>query len=297
VKNRAWCIDECVKSVLSQDYPNIEYIVQDGGSTDGTLEALAKYGDRVKVYSQIDSGPMDAFRLALRNVTGEFLGMILSDERFADPGVVARTVAAFELRPNVGVVYGDFRVVDRQYREIRVERKRQFDFETIFSQEDFISPCAAFVRTSALLENGAPRADLMRYFGASGDFGLWVHVASILEIKYVSGVMADFMLHKGAVTYNLDHAKEYLRDCERAIAAYQGGRYSPDGLRRLKKRALSRAYFNYANLLADQYADYSWELATKALLMRPRLVFTRTFVGIILRSLGLYPIAQWIKRA
>ena len=89
-KDRAWCIEECVRSVLAQDYPNIEYLVQDGASQDGTLDVLARYKGRLHLQSERDRGPMDAFHKGLARATGDLFCILLSDERFFDRSVVSR---------------------------------------------------------------------------------------------------------------------------------------------------------------------------------------------------------------
>lgn len=286
-KDRAWCIGECVRSVLQQSYPNIEYLVQDGASTDGTFELLGKYGERLHLCSEPDRGPIDAFHKALARATGDIFCLLLSDERFADDHVVSRAVQAFRAHPEAGAIYGDFRIVDIHYREIRVKRKRPLTFEEIFCQDDFIAPCAAFVRTDALRTNGTLNADLRRFFDVIGDYGLWVYVGSRYPLAYVPGIVSDFMVHSGEISYGLEHCRAYIRECETAVDAFQSEAYSPRELAALKRRALARLYLNYGNALAGKYFAAPLQLAWKGILRRPRLVFSKTFLAILVKSAGL----------
>lgn len=286
-KDRAWCIGECVQSVLRQDYPNIEYLVQDGASRDGTLDVLKQYGDRIHVRSEPDRGPIDAFNKALAIASGDIFCMLLSDERFADDQVVSRAVQALRAHPEAGAIYGDFRVVDVHYREIRVERKRQFRFDEIFGQDEFIAPCAAFVRFDAVREHGVLRPDLRVFFDVIGDYGLWVYVGARHPLTYVPGVVADFMVHSGEVSYGLAHCRSYIRECETAIGAFQSEAYSAGALAALKRRALARLYINYGNALAGKYFVAPLLLAWKGIRRRPRLIFTRAFLAIVVKSAGL----------
>jgi glycosyltransferase involved in cell wall biosynthesis len=283
-KDRAWCIEECVQSVLRQDYPDIEYIVQDGASHDDTLDVLKKYEDRVQVYSEPDRGPIDALHKALAKATGDIFCLVLSDERFYDDTVVSRMVEAFHMHPDSGAIYGDFRSVDVHYREIRVEKKHQLTFEQIFCFEDFISPCAAFVRTDTIRENGALSSDLRSFFDVIGDFGLWVYVGSRYPLTYVSGIVADFMVHDGAISYGLPHCRSYIRECELAIYSFRGDTYTPQDLAALKTRALARLYLNFGSLLATRHFSAPIVLAWKAITLRPRLALTRTFFGLLLKA-------------
>ncbi|MEW5982065.1 MAG: glycosyltransferase [Acidobacteriota bacterium] len=287
-KDRAWCIDECVRSVIKQDYPNLEHIVQDGESQDNTLDVLAKYGDRARIYSEPDLGPMDAFHKALARATGDLFCLLLSDERFHDRHVVSRVVDAFRAFPDAGAIYGDFRTVDSRYREIRIEKKRQVSFEDIFCSEDFISPCAAFVRMDALKSDGVLDEHLRSYFDRIGDFGLWVYVGARHPLKHVPIVMADFMVHDGEISYGLNHCQAYIRECERAIDAFHSDGYSRIDLAALKKRALARLYLNYSSQLAGRYFRIPMRLAWKGIALRPRLILTRTFVATLVKAAGLY---------
>jgi glycosyltransferase involved in cell wall biosynthesis len=294
-KDRAWCIDECVRSVLAQDYPNVEYLVQDGASRDNTLDVLKKYEDRVKVVSEPDRGPIDAFHKALAVATGDIFCLLLSDERFADDKVISRAVEAFHRYPDTGVIYGDFRAVDVDYREIRIERKRQITFEQIFRHDDFISPCAAFVRTETLRQNGTPKPDLRSFFGDVGDWGLWVYVASQYPITHVPQVMADFMVHPDEGSYGLELCRNYVRECETAIRSFHSDAYTPRDLAALKKRSLARVYLNFGNSLAGKYFSVPIQLAWKGISTRPQLIFTKSFLGVVVKCIGLYSL--WPARA
>ena len=89
--NQGRFIEETILSVLNQDYPNIEYIVMDGGSTDQTLEILRKYEERVTWFSEKDKGQTDAINKGLRLAKGEILAYLNSDDTYL-PGAVTRAV-------------------------------------------------------------------------------------------------------------------------------------------------------------------------------------------------------------
>ena len=106
-KNRVKTIRRCIDSIITQDYPNVEIIVQDGASTDGTLEILQEYGNQIKLVSEPDTGPMDGFFRALQRIRGEFFGSCLSDEELF-PHAVSWGVENLIKRPEVAAIYGDF---------------------------------------------------------------------------------------------------------------------------------------------------------------------------------------------
>ena len=96
VWNNVSTIREAIESVLGQDYPQLEYIVVDGASTDGTLEIVAEFGSRIsKVISGPDRGIYDALNKGMQAATGDVVGILHSDDIFASPGVISRVVAAF----------------------------------------------------------------------------------------------------------------------------------------------------------------------------------------------------------
>ncbi len=95
VRNGGKSLRRAIDSVLAQSYPNIEFVVQDAVSTDGTLDVLRGYGDRIKVVSEPDSGPSDGLWRAMNRCTGEFVGSCLADEELM-PDAVERIVRSFK---------------------------------------------------------------------------------------------------------------------------------------------------------------------------------------------------------
>lgn len=105
--NSAETIRETIESVLSQDYPNIEYIIVDGLSTDSTLEVVKEYGDKItKVISERDRGLYDAMNKGIDLSSGDIIGILNSDDLYADRSILSRVAQTFDSK-NVDVVYGD----------------------------------------------------------------------------------------------------------------------------------------------------------------------------------------------
>jgi glycosyltransferase involved in cell wall biosynthesis len=101
-----------IESVLSQSYPDIEYIIVDGLSTDGTAELVSSFGSKIaKFISEPDSGMYDAINKGIRIASGEIIGILNSDDFFYDKDVLARVAKAFE-RNEIDAVYGDVKFVD-----------------------------------------------------------------------------------------------------------------------------------------------------------------------------------------
>ena len=111
-KDRAATIRRCIDSVLNQSYRNFEFVVQDGASTDGTLDILRSYQDaRIKIVSEKDSGPAEAFWKVMNRCRGEFIGTCLSDEELL-PGAIEKAVELFHDNPDTGAITCDGYVTD-----------------------------------------------------------------------------------------------------------------------------------------------------------------------------------------
>ena len=116
--NSAATIEDTIESVLSQDYSDIEYIVIDGGSADGTLDILEKYRGRIsKCLSEPDRGIYDAMNKGITLSTGDVIATLNSDDVYADKSVVGRMVE-FIQSSGLDAGYGDLVYVDRQLKHI-----------------------------------------------------------------------------------------------------------------------------------------------------------------------------------
>ena len=111
-------IDRTIFSVVNQQYPNLEYVVQDGGSTDGTLDVLQRFDDELTHWvSEPDVGQADAINRAFRRTTGEIMAWLNSDDLLL-PGALAYVGRYFATNPDVDVVYGNRRLIDENDGEI-----------------------------------------------------------------------------------------------------------------------------------------------------------------------------------
>lgn len=107
VFNGAATLERTIQSVLAQDYPSIEYIIVDGGSTDGTLDLIKRYEDRLVYWvSERDKGIYDAMNKGVALCTGEWVALINADDWY-EPNAVRRVIEAVKDRPAVNIVHGD----------------------------------------------------------------------------------------------------------------------------------------------------------------------------------------------
>jgi glycosyltransferase involved in cell wall biosynthesis len=180
-KNRVESIKRCIDSVLNQNYQNIELVIQDGASTDGTLEILRGYQDsRIKLVSEPDSGPAEGFWKALNRCRGDIVGSCLSDEELL-PDAVERAVACFGAEPGLGAVTFDGYVTDARGKITNEFNAGDFNFV----QYLFGSYCplwvASFFRRQALLEIGLERGD---WTLGCLEFEIWCRLATRQTIRH-----------------------------------------------------------------------------------------------------------------
>lgn len=109
-------------SVMNQDYPNIEHIVVDGGSTDNTLDVLKKYENKynLKWISEPDKGQSDAVNKGFEMAEGEIIGWANSDDAYFDTQAISYVVSEFQKSPDIDIIYGDGVYIDEQNTVLRV---------------------------------------------------------------------------------------------------------------------------------------------------------------------------------
>lgn len=113
VYNNSECIEDCINSVLKQVYPNVEYIVIDGGSKDNTVEIINKYKDKISYFiSEKDNGLYDALNKGIKAATGDIIGILHSDDLFFNNDTLSNIVSAFE-KSKADLVYAKGQYVDR----------------------------------------------------------------------------------------------------------------------------------------------------------------------------------------
>ena len=153
VRNGARSIRRAIDSVLAQTYPNIEFIIQDGASTDATLDILRGYGERLKVVSVPDNGPSDGLWRAINRCSGDFIGSCLADEELL-PDAVERAVAIFLRDPKVGAVTGDAMITDVNGRQTGLWTSGPFNLVDYLLGDYCPYFCSSFFRRQALLAAG-----------------------------------------------------------------------------------------------------------------------------------------------
>lgn len=189
-RNAAEFIEATLHSVLSQDYPRIEYIVVDGGSTDGTLEILKRYESRLRWVTGHDRGAADAINRGFALSRGEIFAYLNADDVYL-PGAVSTAVHSFSAQPaNVAAVYGDAWWIDRAGERIAPYPVRDFD-HALLARECFICQPASFLRREAFKNAGGMDPELDLTF----DYELWMRLSKMYELRRIEGTLAHSRMH------------------------------------------------------------------------------------------------------
>jgi len=164
VLNAAGSIEKCVASVLGQTYDNIEYLVIDGVSTDGTLDILARYRDRIDyLVSEPDRGLYHAMNKGIQAATGDYVYFLNSDDMFCDDEVVADIAAAIARNPSIDLVYGDVLMGRGTQRERRPQVpmlnreslcRKGFCHQALFARREILLKTGGFSEEYRIVADG-----------------------------------------------------------------------------------------------------------------------------------------------
>jgi glycosyltransferase involved in cell wall biosynthesis len=194
--NQRHYIEQMLNSVRQQDYPHIEHIVIDGGSTDGTIEMLKEAEPHLTWLSEPDSGQAAALNKGFALAKGEIFSWLNCDDLYT-PGAIRAVAEYFMTHQEVMLLYGDALAIDARNSSygLRVNVK-PCDYDALVQRGDFIVQPAAFWRTSLWHQLG-PLNETLHY---ALDYEYWMRAARRYKLHYVPLCLAHERLHEGAKT-------------------------------------------------------------------------------------------------
>jgi glycosyltransferase involved in cell wall biosynthesis len=211
--NQANFLEATLASVLGQDYRPLEYIVIDGGSTDGSVDILRRHADRLGAWvSEPDHGQTDAINKGLRRARGEVLAYLNSDDLYL-PGALSRVAAFFDAHPEVDLVYGDCQLIDPAGQPLGWLPAHEFSLRRTIERAEYIPQPAAFWRR-ALYNQVGPFDDGLHF---AMDYDFFIRAGRAGQVAHLPHPVAAFRLHPGSKTVATEerHWRETLAVSER----------------------------------------------------------------------------------
>jgi glycosyltransferase involved in cell wall biosynthesis len=240
--NQAQYLERAIRSVFGQDYPRLEYLVVDGGSSDGSVEIIQEHEQEIDGWiSEPDKGHADALNKGFARAEGDILAWLNSDDLYY-PGAVSEAVAYLVAHPEVGMVYADADYIDSEGRVIGQFPAAQTDYQRMRRGYVHIPQATTFFRRE-IWDRVGP-LDLSLFFAF--DYDLWVKIASVSEVKYLPRKWAGFRLH------------------EEGKSLYSAAQCWPDMIEVHRRLGGSRFSVIYAKYLLRRLLEPVWMLQYKA---------------------------------
>lgn len=274
--NASAYIVETVESVLAQDYPKLEYIIINDGSSDDTLERLQPFKERARILSHPNRGEQATVNRGVEEAQGEIVASVNADDPLR-PGMVRAAVEALLARPELSGVYPDWLKIDSQGRVIEEVKTADYDLKIMLEQHYCIPGPGGFFRKSRL--GGEPARDPR--FRYSGDFHMWLRLSLAGPLQRLPKAWATWRFHEAGGSQagrNLEMAANKVAIIEDIFQRAD----LPQEARTLKRQALSAAHYG-AGLLAIYNPDVPGRrYMLKSILLKP--VWPKGFIPMQRRS-------------
>ncbi len=273
--NQAEFLEETIRSVLLQDYPDLEYIVIDGGSTDGSVDIIRRYEPWLAHWvSEPDRGQSHAINKGFERATGELLAWLNSDDIY-EPGALRRVAQAWlERESDAIMIVGDGRWVEADGEPYGLKRCRAYAFEDLLAYYDknYLCQPAVFFSREALRRAGPVAEDL--HF--TMDLDLWLRMRSQADLAYVPAVLARMRRHESAKTwaFNSEAMLEVARTLKRYDAALPWPRRLVNRLRMRRCRGISALQAGLDAIIDYGQRGPAWRSLMQAVALWPASLFT-----------------------
>lgn len=265
--NQADFLRDTIESVLSQDYPNIEYIVLDDGSTDDTAKILESYGDAIRWETQQNMGQTATINKGWLLTNGEVITWLNSDDTFYDTSSVGEGMEYMVEHPEVGIVFGDSMYTEADGTEIEPTRPIvDFTYEKMIRTcENSISQPSAFIRRVVIEKVG--ELDPKYYYFM--DWDLWIRAGLYFGIEHLDKIWSTYRLHAESKT--VAQSKKAAPELEYLYTKFFSREDIPPRLRAIEAEAMMNMYFTSGGYyLKGGDTQSSAEMAAKAFQINPK---------------------------
>jgi glycosyltransferase involved in cell wall biosynthesis len=202
--NQGKFLEETILSVLNQNYPNLEYIIIDGGSTDNSVEIIKKYENHIAYWvSEEDRGQSHAVNKGFARATGEIMGWLNSDDTYL-PDTFRYIAAFFCQHPDVEVVYGDQVLTDQQGNYIRLKHELTYSYHRL-CYHMYQSQPATFFKRSVIQKVGSLDEGL--YYTMDHEF--FLRLGRKCRVQHLPHLLATYRLHASGKSASHGESKHF----------------------------------------------------------------------------------------
>jgi len=280
--NQGSFISDAIESVLAQNYPHLQHIVIDGGSTDNTVEVLKRY-PHLEWISEKDNGQSDALNKGFRRARGDIIGWLNSDDTYTSQAI-STAVSYFSKHPQVGMVYAPYNIIDQKGEVLAVKGSSKFDIKRHLCQFDLIGPIT-FFRAEIFGKIGW----LDPSFHYTMDYEYWLRIAFHFEIHFIPAILGNFRIHSESKT-GAD-ADNFWPELQRAHDKFFSHAQLPSelfGIRKQVRRALNSRWSKY-------YVDKGMEKFNQLSLVEARHLWIKAIQLKPTHAMNLHLIATFLK--
>jgi glycosyltransferase involved in cell wall biosynthesis len=256
--NQGQFLEETIRSVLLQNYPNLEYIIMDGGSTDGSVEIIKQYENHLSYWiSEKDKGQADAIQRAFEKATGEIIGWINSDDYFM-PDALSTAAKEFLKQPDMELLIGGYLVIRASGKKICKYYSFPQSFESLLCNGPLFGQMATFWTKNAFFDVGALDVSLEFCF----DYDLFLRLTKRKRPGKINHILAAYRLHedtKTSIIWDVVGKNEM-----RSLQTKYGIQMIPESqcLREIQESKSLFKKINKKGLLLDSYLDIPFFLRT-----------------------------------
>lgn len=218
--NQGKYIEDCILSVIEQQYPDIEHIIIDAGSTDDTIEILRKYDRYLRWISEPDDGQSHGLNKGFRCATGDVIGWINSDDKL-ERGSLYHVSSYFTDNPLEIAVVGDQRLIDENGDSVRIIHSRQYTYDYLLNHALGITQNSIFFKKSVF--NMIGYIDQELHYAMDSDF--FIRLARLQKIPYLPKILSQFRMQPYSKTAGGSYA--FSRELVNIRKKYRGDMVGP----------------------------------------------------------------------
>jgi len=199
--NQGKFLERTILSVIEQNYQNLEYIIIDGGSTDGSVEIIKKYADKLVYWvSEKDNGQTHALNKGFKKATGEIVAWLNSDDEYC-PGALWAVAETFMEDREIDFVFGNIYDIDGNNKVLRDARHTTFSFTALIVLGSILSQCASFWKRELFEKYGY--LDESKRF--SMDYEFFCRIGYYIKAKHIRKPLAKFRWHDTSKSSTIVH--------------------------------------------------------------------------------------------